>query len=208
VSCAPTLSQRILGAVSSVILRLLIRTWRVSLHGPEPNAQPGPFVFCFWHGGQAGLLAHPRVRPAVVMTSYSRDGALQSAILSRLGFSIARGSSSRGGAAGLKAVVKKLRDGHDALFAVDGPRGPLHVVKPGAVAAARTAQVSLVPLRAEASRAWVFSRAWDRYTLPKPFARVDIYRGEPVSPDEDDARIFTSLRSVLSPSAGTGARPT
>ena len=193
----PTRVQRLLAVFAAIFLRLLIRTWRVRLHGADPNTLPGPFVFCFWHGGQAGLLAHPRVRPAVVMTSLSRDGALQSAILKRLGFVTVRGSSSRGGAAGLKALIERLRSGHDVLFAVDGPRGPLHVIKPGAVAAARAADVALVPLRAEASRAWVFSRAWDRYTLPKPFAHVDIYRGAPVSPKGGDAQIRSAVESAL-----------
>ena len=183
----------LLSAAAVLLIRVLVRTWRVSFLGPDPNAATGPFVFCFWHGNQAGLLAHPRVRPAVVMTSLSRDGTLQSRILSRLGFVVVRGSSSRGGAAGLKAVIAKMREGCDALFAVDGPRGPLHQIKPGALSAAKTVNAPLVPLRAEASRAWVFQRTWDRYTLPKPFASVVVYRGTPIEPTRKPEEIHAAL---------------
>ncbi len=175
------------------MIRALRATWRVTLCGPDPNAEPGPFVFCFWHGNQAGLLAHPRVRPAAVMTSLSRDGALQAKILSRLGFEVVRGSSSRGGAAGLLALIEKIRQDKDALFAVDGPKGPFHVLKPGALHAATTAQVPLITLRAEVDRAWVFHRAWDKYTLPKPFARVTIHRSAPISQDLPREEIEAAL---------------
>lgn len=190
--------QFLLSIAAALLIRLLALTWRISLHGPDPNAADGPFVFCFWHGNQASLLAHPRVRPAVVMTSLSRDGSLQGRILRRLGFIVVRGSSSRGGARGLKSVISKIEEGCDALFAMDGPRGPLHRIKPGALAAAKATGVFLVPMRAEIDRAWVFHRSWDRYTLPKPFARVAIYRGHPIDPAEDRATIETALQEGLS----------
>jgi hypothetical protein len=140
-------------------------------------------VFCFWHGRQSGLFAHPRPRPVAVLASLSRDGALQARILARLGFDVHRGSSSRGGAAGLMSLIGALREGADAAFAVDGPRGPLHVAKPGALLAARASGAAVVPISVRASRAWVFERAWDRYALPKPFAAVDLVRGEALEAD-------------------------
>jgi lysophospholipid acyltransferase (LPLAT)-like uncharacterized protein len=180
----------ILAFFASLVIRLLRLTWRVRLSGPEPVADR-PRVFCFWHGRQAGLLAYPRPRPTAVLSSLSRDGALQAKILSRLGLTVLRGSSSRGGAKGLRALVGAIRDGADAAFAVDGPRGPLHRVKPGAVLAAQQGGATLVPITSRASRAWVFDKAWDRYHLPKPFARVEITRGSPIAVDDagvDSAR--------------------
>jgi lysophospholipid acyltransferase (LPLAT)-like uncharacterized protein len=134
-------------------------------------------VFCFWHGRQAGLFAHPRPRPVAVLASLSRDGALQARILARLGFDVHRGSSSRGGATGLKSLIGALRRGADAAFAVDGPRGPQRSAKPGAILAARAAGAAIVPITVRASRQWVFAKAWDEYALPKPFAAVEIVRG-------------------------------
>ena len=167
----------LLGALA---VRLLRATWRVRLLGPAPPYETGPVVFCFWHGRQAGLFAHPRPRPVAVLASLSRDGALQARILARLGFDVHRGSSSRGGAAGLKSLIGALRGGADAAFAVDGPRGPVGVAKPGAILAARAAGAAIVPITVRASRRWVFARAWDGYALPVPFAEVEIVRGEAI----------------------------
>jgi lysophospholipid acyltransferase (LPLAT)-like uncharacterized protein len=160
-----------------VVIRLLRATWRVRLTGPAPPYRDGPVVFCFWHGRQAGLFAHPRPRPVAVLASRSRDGALQARILARLGFDVHRGSSSRGGASGLMSLVRAVRGGADAAFAVDGPRGPSHSAKPGAILAARAAGAAIVPVTVRASRQWVFAKAWDGYALPKPFADVELVRG-------------------------------
>jgi lysophospholipid acyltransferase (LPLAT)-like uncharacterized protein len=189
----------LLAIFAALFIRLLIFTWRIRLHGPEPNDLPGPFVFCFWHGNQAGLLAHPRVRRAVVMTSLSKDGSLQAEILRRLGFIVVRGSSSRGGAAGLKAVTAEIKRGRDALFAVDGPRGPIHQIKEGALLAAQATGVSLIALTAVADRSIVFHRSWDRYSLPKLFARVDIYRSEPIDSSADMESLRSAVHAAMKP---------
>jgi len=168
--------------IAAAAVRLLCATWRVRLLGPAPPYDTGPVVFCFWHGRQAGLFAHPRPRPVSVLASLSRDGALQARILARLGFDVHRGSSSRGGAAGLKSLIGALRRGADAAFAVDGPRGPLHRAKPGAILAAKAADAAIVPITVRASRRWVFGKAWDEYALPKPFAVVEIVRGTAITP--------------------------
>lgn len=165
----------------SFVIRVLSLTWRVRLLGPDPYSVPGPRVFCFWHGNQAGLFGHPRPHPLVVMSSLSRDGSLQARILSRFGIEVVRGSSSRGGAMGLRGMVRAVKGGRDALFAVDGPRGPYHEVKSGAAQVAILVRGALIPLSFRASRAWVFAGSWDRYCLPKPFALVEIVRGAAIS---------------------------
>jgi lysophospholipid acyltransferase (LPLAT)-like uncharacterized protein len=185
---------KILGFLASLLIRVLCRTWRVRLLGDEPDYSKGRLVFCFWHGRQAGLFAHPRPRPIAVLASLSRDGALQASILESLGFTVFRGSSSRGGAVGLKAMVDAVADGADAAFAVDGPRGPAFEVKPGAALAATTTHGTLVPITTRASRYWSFARAWDGYRLPKPFAHVDLIRGRGIS--TDSVEIGTLLKSL------------
>ncbi len=176
--------QWFLAGLAAMVIRLLQLTWRVRVRGPAPDTAK-PVVACFWHGEQAGMFAHPRTRPVVVLASLSKDGALQSRILRRLGFVVVRGSSSRRGAAGLKGVVDAMRQGADAAFAVDGPRGPLHQVKTGAILAAQQTGAILMPVTIRASRAWVFNRAWDRYALPKPFAEVVIARHKPILANSD-----------------------
>jgi len=173
---------RLLSFLASSFIRFLRLTWCVRLEGIHLLPAGRPLVFCFWHGVQAGLFAYARPGRVAVMSSLSRDGELQARILQRLGFAVFRGSSSRSGASGLKGLIGALRSGMDAAFAVDGPRGPLHEVKPGALLAARAAGGLIVPITARSSRAFIFDRAWDRYALPRPFAAVTIAAGTPLDP--------------------------
>lgn len=187
----------VLAFLAAAFVRLLRLTWRLELVGPEPDYESGPIVFCFWHGDQAGLLAHPRPRPVVVMSSLSADGELQTHILSRLGFIVTRGSSSHGGTAGLKTLIREMENGADAAFAVDGPRGPFHKAKPGAITAARETGAIIVPIVTHASRAWVFEKAWDRYSLPKPFARVKLVRGRGIRAQDINPGILEETLEIL-----------
>ncbi len=170
----------LLAYIAAVVIRLLRWSWRIRLVGPEPVFGPRPLVVCFWHGRQVGLFAHHRPRPVAVLSSLSRDGTLQARILKQLGFLVLRGSSSRGGIVGLKGMVDVLKSGSDAAFAVDGPRGPAFQAKSGAVLAAESTNGILIPMTTRASSVWTFERAWDNYQLPKPFARVEVVRGDPI----------------------------
>src|SRR2546427_6439091 len=63
-----------------------------------------------------------------------------------------RGSTGRGGVAGLKEMIRHLRNGRDVAFATDGPRGPRHRVQMGAIEAARMGRAPLVPIAFAASK--------------------------------------------------------
>jgi len=142
-------------------------------------------LWAFWHGRQLLLYAFRRPRGYVVMVSHSRDGELQAAALRHFGARPVRGSSSRGGAAGLLRLAREIRAGHDALVAADGPRGPVYCLKPGALVLARSAGAALVPLAAAARRRWVLRRAWDRFRIPWPGTRVMVVIGEPLAVPPD-----------------------
>src|SRR5690606_34949492 len=110
------------------------------------GAEAGPRVLAFWHGRQMPLLRARGARPTVAMVSLSKDGELSARVMQSLGLEVVRGSSSRGGARALRAVVAALRAGFDAVFAVDGPRGPFGLPKPGAAQAARLGRAAMVPV--------------------------------------------------------------
>ena len=173
------------------LLGLLVRAWLASLRltliaDPALTAaRPRPFSLAFWHGHQFALLSWARHERIVALVSRSRDGELVASALSSLGIASARGSSSRGGVAALKAVVRRLRDGLDAAFAVDGPRGPARLVRgQGAALSARLAGGVVVPMAAACARCHVFARAWDRFELPLPFTRVAVALGPPIEPTD------------------------
>jgi lysophospholipid acyltransferase (LPLAT)-like uncharacterized protein len=168
-----------------VVARVWLATLRVRVvaHPALEGVGDRPWVLAFWHGTQWPLLAWHRRRPTVVLVSLSRDGSMQARALAVQGLTVVRGSSSRGGARGLAAVVRAMRrDGADAAFAVDGPRGPRGVVKGGAIVAARAAGAVLVPMAGVVRRGIVLRRTWDRFAIAWPFTRVDVTLGDPVDP--------------------------
>lgn len=171
-----------------LLARLWLATLRVSVreHPALQKVRLRPWVLTFWHGTQWPLLAWRRRKGTVVLVSLSADGAVQARALATLGLRVVRGSSSRGGASGLVAVVRSMRrEGVDAAFAVDGPRGPRGVVKPGAIAAARAAGAVLVPMAGLIRRGVVLKRTWDRFAVAWPFTRVDVVLGAPIEPAID-----------------------
>jgi lysophospholipid acyltransferase (LPLAT)-like uncharacterized protein len=172
-----------LGWFLSLVVRLWIGTLRVRVI--EDRALVGVrerrWVLGFFHGTQLALHALAKRGPTAVMVSHSKDGVIQAAAMRALGFVVVRGSSSRGGANALAAMVRHVRRGGDAVFAVDGPRGPYGVAKPGAAAVAARGDAVLIPVGCAASAAKVVARAWDRFVLPRPFATVVIVLGAPVT---------------------------
>ena len=180
-----------LGVLLGVVARLWLGTLRVRvvIHPDLAKASDRAWVLAFWHGTQWPLLAWRRRRRTVVMVSHSRDGMLQARALAIQGLRVVRGSSSRGGARGLAALVDVMRrEPIDAAFAVDGPRGPREVAKGGAIVAARATGAVVVPMAGAVRRGVVLRRAWDRFAVAWPFTRVDVALGCPIEPTSEGAR--------------------
>jgi hypothetical protein len=168
-----------------IVARVWLATLRVRvIVDPRLDAADDrPWVLAFFHGTQWPLLAWRRRRKTVVLVSLSRDGQMQAKALALQGLRVVRGSSSRGGVRGLAALVRRMkRERADAAFAVDGPRGPYGVAKPGALAAARAVGGVLVPMGSAMERGMVLDRAWDRFALAWPFSRVTVRLGAPIEP--------------------------
>ena len=120
-----------------------------------------------------------RGRRISVLVSQSRDGELIARTVARLGIDSSRGSSSRGGIAGMRSLLRKAAEGWDIAFTPDGPRGPLREVQPGVILAAASTGLPILPVAIAASRAKLL-RSWDRFMVPLPFSTVHIVYGEPL----------------------------
>jgi lysophospholipid acyltransferase (LPLAT)-like uncharacterized protein len=184
-----------LGVALGIFARVYLLTLRarVLVDPALELGDPRPFVLCFWHGEQLALFTWKRRRKTVALVSLSPDGQMQARALRLQGLWVERGSTSRAGARGLLAIVARLREGHDAAFAVDGPRGPRHGVAPGAGAAARLSGGILVPMGTAAARAVTLAKTWDQFRVPLPFSRVTVYLGAPVDPSASADDVGTAI---------------
>jgi len=189
-------------------------TWRIhiieSASLKKAIEENRPMVFAHWHGDELGILhLLPKYR-AAVMTSTSKDGELMNRIVHLFGSKSARGSSTRGGAAALKGIIRLAREGWRPSVAVDGPKGPLHKVKPGVFEISKLIKGEIFPLAVACDRKYVFEKAWNKTFLPLPFARVVVVWGESlpaVERDRDsrDPELAKSLEEALA-NAGQQAR--
>lgn len=137
------------------------------------------FILAFWH---RHLLLMPyayRGERISVLVSRHRDGEWIARIVARLGIDSSRGSTTRGGAMGLRELLRKAHEGYDLAFTPDGPRGPAGVVKPGVLLAAAATSWAIQPVAMAASRASRL-RSWDRFVVPWPGSRVVFAYGEPL----------------------------
>lgn len=192
------ISPRFIGNFTYFLSRLLISTLRVDIHlhpAVDPNCQ---YVYGFWHDQQFILILHMRQwgdGKHAGFVSASRDGEMLSVWLQRLGYKVARGSSSRRAISGLVQLVGMMKEGYSVGIAADGPRGPRHEAKTGISFLAHKAKLQVIPLGAATSRAWHF-KSWDKYQLPKPFSKNVIYAGAPVTIDNLDDATLTNTRMM------------
>jgi lysophospholipid acyltransferase (LPLAT)-like uncharacterized protein len=163
-------------------LQLLGRTWRFRVVNGETlrglRAEKRGFIFSLWHGQLLPLLWFHRNQGVLVMISEHRDGELVARAAASLGFGLIRGSTTRGADRALISLGRELKSGREAAITPDGPRGPAKEFAPGALIAAQRADSFILPTVAIADRAW-YLRSWDRFMIPKPFARVTIAYGPP-----------------------------
>jgi hypothetical protein len=162
-------------------LAALARTWRVDVTGAEHLAsiRGGPFLFALWHRTLVPLLWWHRGRGITLLVSRHRDGGVVAGAAARLGYRIVRGSSTRGGGAGYRSVLRAVERGAAVAITPDGPTGPAGVVKRGVVRAALRAGVPILPVSASPVHAWRLS-SWDGLLIPRPFARVRIAYAPPL----------------------------
>lgn len=175
--------EKILGFIIWVLYRCLWLTWKIEIiETPEMQKlikNKTPFVIAHWHGDELALIHLSKRYRIATLSSKSKDGAIMTFVLGKLGAKVVRGSSSRGAVSGLLGLIKLIRKGYCSSFAVDGPKGPLHRAKPGILETSKSLKIPIICGGAAAHKAWVFEKAWNKAFLPKPFARVCIVWSAP-----------------------------
>jgi lysophospholipid acyltransferase (LPLAT)-like uncharacterized protein len=188
-----------------LIVRCLALTWRKSvLHGErrvESLASGKSCIGVLWHGRM--LVAVPQFRDVDVrvLVSMSGDGQLAVDLLERFGYGTLRGSTNKAGSRALREMLGTLRDSVTVAITPDGPRGPRHAVSRGPAFLARETGLPILPVGLGVDRAW-YARSWDRFTIPKPFARICVAYGESIqvasdASDEELARVGEQVKAAL-----------
>ena len=172
-------------AVGFRVLQLWVRTLRYEIDdraGVVGKPADQNYIGALWHNR---LLIFPFVlrrffsnRHGAALISASRDGDLLADAITRFGFDVVRGSSSRLGASAILQLTDVLASGGDVVITPDGPRGPVYELGPGIIYLAQKSGAAVLPVNMEYSSCWRL-KSWDRFILPRPFAKICVIIGQP-----------------------------
>ncbi len=190
-----------------LFFKALSSTWRVVIDEPEEMKkfirEKQPMIFGHWHGDEVALIYMVKRYRIATITSTSKDGEMMNTVIHLLGGVTTRGSSTRGAINALKGLIRLVRDQkRNASFAVDGPKGPIHVVKPGVFEFSRLTSNPIFAVGVACDRAWRFEKSWNKAYLPKPFAKIHMQWMGPlpsVTKDQDprDPEFAENLAHIL-----------
>jgi lysophospholipid acyltransferase (LPLAT)-like uncharacterized protein len=207
-----TPARRLLYRVAVPLALVIIRAWWglarvVRIEGLEhlevALARAPSLVPCYWHQHQLYcgrfLLEQQRTRALRVgwLISPSVDGELGAMMVRRLGGAVIRGSSTHTGARALRDYYQALtKENLSPVITPDGPRGPRFKFKPGAILLAQMSGRPILPMSYAASSAWLIK--WDKFVIPRPFARIAIAIGPPFYvPRVTDATTLARLQTQM-----------
>lgn len=172
-------------------IQLVYRTSKLLLFDIHPETEKlladpkGQFIIAIWHNRLMYSVyslsdnVAGRGHDVLAIISQSSDGELIARATKMWGAYTARGSSSRGGTAALKKILRYTKLHFHPLITPDGPRGPVYVVKEGLPAMARFSNLPIVPICYAAEKKWV-TRSWDRFIIPKLFSKTVLAYGYPI----------------------------
>lgn len=152
----------------------------------QVSAEQKPFIPCYWH--QHHMFCTWYMRELIkrglkigFLISPSVDGEIPAQLAKQWGGVVIRGSTTRTGAAAMRDMYNVVvKQGISPVSTSDGPTGPIHVFKIGDILLSQFTQAPLLPISYAASRAWYF-KSWDRFMLPKPFSRIVVAIGAPLT---------------------------
>lgn len=175
----------LLSSVGSASVGLLAATCRIEAIGADAmtraEVETGGAIHAFWHGRLLlAALVHDG-SPTLALISRHGDGEVIARIVAKRRIEAVRGSTRKGGAEALRAMIEQAREGRWRRLAMtpDGPRGPREVAEAGTILLARATGFAIVPAGLSAQPARRL-KSWDRFLVPAPGARVVVVYGEPI----------------------------
>ncbi|MFB9970724.1 lysophospholipid acyltransferase family protein [Pseudoroseomonas cervicalis] len=210
-------TQAALARLLSAYLGFCYRTSRWSMVGAEniePHAMAGrPVIITFWHERLPMMpmlwTATRRLFPGAaewqphVLVSQHRDGRFIGEVVSRFRLVMVHGSTSRGGAAGMRGLLRVLKGGSPVAITPDGPRGPRRQAAEGVAVISALGDAPVLPTAAATTRHRLLP-SWDRMMLPLPFGRAVLVCGPAISvPRDDPAGALPAIEAALNAACDT-----
>ena len=147
---------------------------------PKVRTDPGRSIYAIWHENllyPAIIFGHPNI---AVLISKHADGQILASLIHSMGMGTVLGSTNRGGVDALRKLIAEDAPWSHLAVTPDGPRGPRRIVQPGIIFVAAKTGMTIVPCGV-AYRKPFRAKSWDRFAFPKPFGKVVLVTGTPIS---------------------------
>ncbi len=160
------------------------------------------FVLAFWHGTMIVPWYVHRNKNFVALISKSKDGDMLANLLKHWNYTVVRGSSSKGGNVALGVMIDYAKNKSSVAITPDGPRGPIHKLKPGAVITAKKSNAPLALAGIGVNKKRIL-KSWDKFEIPKMFSTVKVVYSDPIYIDknlsfEETSKIIDECEQKLS----------
>ena len=174
-------------ALGPILLKLIASTLKIKILDPDfSKGSVEARIYAFWHGKMLVPMFVHRDQNVAVLISEHRDGEMIAKIITKFGANSVRGSSTRGAMKAYIGMLRKIRKGVSVAFTPDGPQGPKHIFKQGAMMLSVDSGIDLYLANWYTDRKWQFS-SWDGFEFPKPFAKIVFaYERIPALQNTDD----------------------
>lgn len=174
-------------AIAYFLIKYISKTLRFELINAEPviegKRKGQNYIFAFWHNQFFVMPYFYRLKlqkfSISVLTSLSRDGEYISQVIEKFGLNAIRGSTTRGGEAAIRLLIRQLEEGNDIAVTPDGPRGPRLKVQPGIITLSQLSGCPIVPVGYRAAHKKILN-TWDRFIIPYPFSSGKLIAGNPI----------------------------
>lgn len=183
--------------LANFVVNVLLKTVRINIRNNDVieslNAKKQNFIVAFWHGTMLiGWYLHRR-KNCAALVSKSKDGDVLAHVLTKWEYNVVRGSSHIGGKEALEMMIGLVNDKYSLVITPDGPTGPVHKMKAGAVVAAKKTNVPLL-LVGIGFKNKITLKSWDGFEIPKPFSRVEVIYSDAIYIDKELSYEETSTK--------------
>lgn len=174
--------------LSNLVYRIF-RLQEFFTHITEVNPPTSkPCLYAMWHAHQCCVHGIPDKNKVNVLVSRSRDGQIIADVVEKWGFKTIRGSKGKQGAVEASMqMITALKSDESCAMMVDGPKGPVKVVKGGVVKIAKLSGAPIVPVYWYSPFInFLKFPSWDEFRIPFFFVNLINLYGEPIYVKEDD----------------------
>lgn len=154
-------------------------------------------LFAIWHNRLAySMYIFGIYKDIYGLASPHSDGKIISQIVRLMKYKIIEGSTNKNASKALREIIDLLKHGSKIVVTPDGPRGPVY--KNGSVITkiAHKYNKKLIPVSCHASKYFKLN-SWDQMMIPKPFSRITVIFGKPLTLTGNDEKDKSSLENSL-----------